>query len=214
MVGRRHSTRRAHAAETEDPAALLNHVLEPRLVAQIGAHPHTGSSAQKAQGLEIEVALAKRSGASVFVAEIRLEPVALLCAVDGVADISAGEGETKEDKLHQEPGPASAVAVPRHAARRLAWLGGAGARGLAGVALVQVLGLDGDDVEVVAQLACLGAEAEVCDGRDFEVGDLEAQGVFVLGLVLQLELEERVLEVGQAGFGGDLGVADAAGLEG
>jgi hypothetical protein len=46
-----------------------------------------------------------------------------------------------------------------------------------------------NDVVVVRELACLGGEAEVCDGRDFEVGDLEALRPFAFGLVLELELE-------------------------
>lgn len=65
---------------------------------------------------------------------------------------------------------------------------------------------------VVGELACFGGEAEVGDGRDFEVGYLEALRPFVGGLVLQFEAQVLVLEVGQARFGGDLGVADSAGL--
>jgi hypothetical protein len=147
-----------------------------------------------------------------------LEPVALAGAVDGVAHITAREHETEDDEFHEEPGPATATAAPavlllaRGAGRRLTGLGGG--RALARVALVQVLRLDGDDVEVIAELARLGAEAEVGHGGHFEVRELEAEGVFVLGLVLQLELEELVGEVGEAHLGGDLGVADAAGLDG
>jgi hypothetical protein len=213
VVGGCDASRRARASEAPNATALADDLVEPRLSSQIRAHPHTASSAQHARGGEIEVALVKRRRRSV-VTTGPLEPVSLLCAVDGVADVGAGEGQTEQDKLDQEPGPAAALPVPRHAARGLARLGGAGAGGLAGVALVQVLCLDGDDVEVVAQLASLGAEAEVRDGRDLEVGDLEAGRVFVLGLVLQLELQERVGKVGQTGLGGDLGVADAAGLAG
>lgn len=71
---------------------------------------------------------------------------------------------------------------------------------------------NGDDVVIIVELASLSTEAEVSDGRDLEVGDLEALGPFVFGLVLELEAEEFVLVVGEAGDGGDLGVADAAGL--
>lgn len=90
--------------------------------------------------------------------------------------------------------------------------GGAGAvvRIGARVALVQVERPDGDNVEVVVEFACLGGESEVCDGRDFEVGDLKAGGPFVFRLVGELKLEILVLEVGQATLGGDVGVADAA----
>lgn len=214
MVCRCYRARRTGSTDTTESATLGDHLAEPSLRRKIHAHPHTASSAKDARRSKVEVTLVELLCAGRFIPEIRLEPVALLCAVDGESDIGAGQRKTKQDKLHQEPGPAAALAVAAHAARGLAGLGGGRTRGLAGVALVQVLCLDGDDVEVVAQLACFGAEAEVCDGRDFEIGDLEARRVFVLGLVLQLELEERVLEVGQARFGGDLGVADPAGLEG
>lgn len=78
--------------------------------------------------------------------------------------------------------------------------------------LVEVQGLDRDDVVVVGELAGLGGEAQVGNRRDFEVGDIEALGPVIFGLVLQLELERLVLEVGELGLGGDLCVADAAGL--
>jgi hypothetical protein len=65
---------------------------------------------------------------------------------------------------------------------------------------------------VVGELAGLSAEAEVCDGRDFEVLDLEALGPFVFGLVLEIELEGLVGEVGEASFGGNAGVTDSTSL--
>jgi hypothetical protein len=65
---------------------------------------------------------------------------------------------------------------------------------------------------VIAEFAGFCGEAEVCDGRDFEVGDLEACGPFVDGFVLEFEFEVLVGEVGEFGNGGDLGVADASGL--
>lgn len=78
--------------------------------------------------------------------------------------------------------------------------------------LVEVKGLDRNDVEVVRELASLCREAKVRNGRDFEVGDVEALGPFILGLVLELELQGLVCEVGELGFGGNVGVTDAAGL--
>lgn len=181
---------------------------------QRGAGPQAGAAAEEAARGPVEVALVEgRGGGARRRGAARLEAVSLACAVDGVADVGAGEGEAEEDELHEEPGPAAGLLLARHARGRLAGLGvGRGGR-LAGVAAVQVERLDRDDVEVVRELARLGGEAQVGDGRDLEVGDLEAEGVLVFGLVLQLELEERVLEVGDAGFGGDLGVADAAGLD-
>jgi len=119
-----------------------------------------------------------------------LEPVALPRAVDGESDVSARQCEAEEDKLHQEPGPAAALLLACHAGGSLAGLCGSRTSSLAGIALVQVQCLDGNDVEVIAQLACLGAETQVGDWRHLEVGDLEAVRVFVFGLVLELELEE------------------------
>jgi hypothetical protein len=65
---------------------------------------------------------------------------------------------------------------------------------------------------VIREFACFSGEAEVCDGRDFEVGDFEALRPFAFGLVLELEAEVLILEVGQTGDGWDLSVADATGL--
>jgi hypothetical protein len=43
--------------------------------------------------------------------------------------------------------------------------------------------------------------------------DFETLRPLAFGLVLQLEAEVLVLEVGEAGDGGDVGVADATGLD-
>lgn len=80
--------------------------------------------------------------------------------------------------------------------------------------LVQIRCVDGDDVVIVRELARLSGEAQVSDGRDLEVGDVEAFGPFAFGLVLEVEFKRLVGEVGETGFGGDVGVADSAGLEG
>lgn len=69
---------------------------------------------------------------------------------------------------------------------------------------------------VVAQLAGLGRETQVCDGGNGDVGILsgktEALGPCVFGLVLQLQGQRLVLEVGKAGFGGDGGAAETTSL--
>ncbi len=65
---------------------------------------------------------------------------------------------------------------------------------------------------VVAQLARLGAEAEERNlGYRWGLIRLEAQGPFVLGLVLQLQFQVLLLEVGQAGLGRNVRVANAPG---
>jgi hypothetical protein len=65
---------------------------------------------------------------------------------------------------------------------------------------------------VVGEFASLGGETEVGDGWDFEVLDLEALRPFAFSLVLQLEAQVLILEVGEARDGGYVGVTDAAGL--
>lgn len=145
---------------------------------------------------------------------IHLEPIPLPRPVNRKAHIRARKRQSEENKLHEKPAPAAALAWPfaRHGARRFPARRRRLLRRTARVLLIQVMCPDRGDVVVVGEFAGFGAEAEVCDGRDFEVWDLEAGSPFVDGFVLQLELEVLVLEVGQAGFGWDLGVADAAGL--
>ena len=58
------------------------------------------------------------------------------------------------------------------------------------------------DVVVVGQLAGLGAESEVVDGREFEGTGLEAVGPFVGSFVLQFDSEGLFLVVGETDFGG------------
>jgi hypothetical protein len=70
-----------------------------------------------------------------------------------------------------------------------------------------------NDVVVIRQLTGFGGETEVCDRRDLEVGNVEAGRPFVDRLVLEFKLEVLVLKVGEFGNGGDLGVADASGLD-
>lgn len=70
---------------------------------------------------------------------------------------------------------------------------------------------------VVAQLARLGGQAEVGDGGDVDVvfrrGQREAVGPGLVGLVLQVEGQGFVLEVGQARFFGSTGgVTETASL--
>jgi hypothetical protein len=69
-----------------------------------------------------------------------------------------------------------------------------------------------NDVVVVGKLAGFGGEAEVCDGWDFEVGDVEALRPVTFRLVLHLELEGLVLEVGELGDGRYLGITNATSL--
>ena len=97
VVRRRHAPRRAHATDTVEPAAPLHHLVKPRLLVHIGTHPHTASAAEEAARSPVEMALVERLACLRVSAP--LEPVSLSCAVDGVADVGAGEGQTEEDKL-------------------------------------------------------------------------------------------------------------------
>lgn len=78
---------------------------------------------------------------------------------------------------------------------------------------IQILRLHDDDVEVVGELARFSAEPEVGDGGNGDGGGFEAEGPFFGRFVLEFELEGLVLEVGQAGFGGDVGAADTPSLQ-
>jgi hypothetical protein len=57
--------------------------------------------------------------------------------------------------------------------------------------------IDGDDVVVVGKLAGFSAKAEICDGRDFDVGDGKAEIPFSLVFsTLRANLEDLVVNVG------------------
>lgn len=77
---------------------------------------------------------------------------------------------------------------------------------------VEILRLDSDDIMVIRELAGLSGESKVGDGRNFKVGNVEAFSPFVFGLVLEFEFEGFIGEVGDFGFRGDIGIANAAGL--
>lgn len=149
--------------------------------------------------------------AGKFSPKVRLEPVSLSGAVDGEPNIRSSKGQSKQHKLEQEPAPAAAAAAvlwPRCAAScLLAGLGGGSA-----VLHVKVLRAHANDIVVVRQLTSLRRKAEVGHRGHFVVLDFEALGPFIFLLVLQLELEGLVGEVGKAGFRGDSGITDTPGL--
>jgi hypothetical protein len=143
-----------------------------------------------------------------------LEPVSLLRPVDSVSNIRTRKRKSKQHEFHKEPCPAPLILLlPRHTACRLLASVGIDTRIGTRILLVQVMRPYRNDVVVVGQLTGFSGETEVRDGRDFEVGNIEACCPFVDGLVLELEFEVFVLEVGEFGDGGDLGVADASGLD-
>ena len=70
---------------------------------------------------------------------------------------------------------------------------------------------------VVTQLTSLGGETEVSNGWNGDVGfvgvEIKALDPGVFGLVLQLEGQGLVLEIGETGLGRDGGVTETASLE-
>lgn len=93
-----------------------------------------------------------------------LETISLPRPVHCEADIRTGKRQTKEHKLDQEPCPAASAAatllLPCHGRSGLATLARSRGRGrAAGVLLVQVERLDGDDVVVIGEFTGFGAEA-------------------------------------------------------
>ena len=141
-----------------------------------------------------------------------LEPVPLPSAVDCESNIRARNRQPKQHKLHKEPAPAPSA---------LSTLDRGGAtfrarccrcRIASGVVLVEIERLNTDDVVVIGELARLGGETDVGNGWDLEVWNFEALGPLVFSLVLQVEFEGFILEVGEPGLGGDLGVADTTSL--
>ena len=133
----------------------------------------------------------------------------MLGAVRSVPNIASNNHSEEQNSLEQEPSPAALLltALDATSVTALARAGTAATAAAAATNAVQVLGLDGDDVVVVAELTSLGREAQVGDRGDGNVvlggGQLEAGDPAVLGLVLQVQGQGLVLEVSQAGLGRD-----------
>lgn len=93
--------------------------------------------------------------------------------VDRPAKVSTNNRTEEQNDLEEEPRPATAALLLRGTGAAAA-LTAAIVRGTTATAVaaerVQVLGLDGDDVVVIAQLASLGGETEVRNGGNGKVG--------------------------------------------
>lgn len=78
---------------------------------------------------------------------------------------------------------------------------------------IQVLRLERDNIVVITQLTGLGGETQVSDRRNGDVRVLgvegEAVGPGILRLVLQVQSQGLVLEVGKTELSGDGGIAEA-----
>ena len=138
----------------------------------------------------------------------------LVCSPRRVANIASSNNQEEEYDLHEEPCPATARLWWRRFPSSSATRGGAAGR-LRGV---EILGVDGDDIVVVAQFTSLGGETQVSNRRNSDVGvfgvKVEALDPGILGLVLKFQGEGLVLEVSETGFGGNGGVTETASLNG
>ena len=125
MVRRRHSPRRTQASDTTESASPLYDFIEPTLLVQVCTHPYAASTAEEPIYGKIKVPLVKglcRKPVMCLRVSAPLEPVSLLCAVDGESEVRTRERQTKQHKLHEEPRPTAALPLSRHAACRLAGL--------------------------------------------------------------------------------------------
>lgn len=107
--------------------------------------------------------------------------------------------QNKRHNLHEEPSPPTALSpLPFHPRTSLllplTWVHFY-LRRLPNL-FIEILRFYGDDVEVVRELTCFGAEAKVGDGRDGDGTRFEAEGPFLGGFVLEFEFKGLVLEVG------------------
>ena len=101
--------------------------------------------------------------------------VPLLSPVGSPSHISACNSQEEQNNLDKKPSPATAATFLLGSLDMALIFGGAG-RSTAGSGgasnAVQVLGLERDDVVVVAQFTGFGGETQVRDGRDGNVGFL------------------------------------------
>lgn len=140
----------------------------------------------------------------------------MLGAVRSVPDITSHNHSKEQNSLEQEPSPAALLLTALDTASVTALARAGRAATAAATNAVQVLGLDGDDVVVIAELTSLGREAQVGNGGNSDVvlggSQLEAGNPAVLGLVLQVQGQGLVLEVSQAGLGRDGGATETTSL--
>lgn len=140
----------------------------------------------------------------------------MLGAVRSVPDITSHNHSKEQNSLEQEPSPAALLLTALDTASVTALARAGRAATAAATNAVQVLGLDGDDVVVIAELTSLGREAQVGNGGNSDVvlggSQLEAGNPAVLGLVLQVQGQGLVLEVSQAGLGRDGGTTETTSL--
>lgn len=126
----------------------------------------------------------------------------VLRPVRRISDIRASNHRKEKENLEKEPRPAALslltctmlAILPQPAAARLPRLWRPCRR-----RIIQVLRSDADDVVVIRQLTRFRREAQIRHGRNHRrVLLLKAQNPLILCLVLQLQLQDLILEVGQS----------------
>lgn len=113
----------------------------------------------------------------------------LRASVHRISDISTPADYPKKNNFYKKPAPSSALLSSIGIVGPSLLFAPLALRAFDRLTGVQVLGLDGDDVEVVTQFAGLGAEAEICYRGDCDRAVLEAQRPQLFGFVLQFQLE-------------------------
>lgn len=114
-----------------------------------------------------------------------------LGAVDSPSKVRTDNSTKEKDHLEEEPRPAALLLRTRFVTGTTTATIFSAVGGLvteATLDMVQVFGLDGDDVVVVAQFTCLGGQAQVGDRRNSDASlirsQTEAVGPCILRLVL------------------------------
>lgn len=132
-----------------------------------------------------------------------------LGTVSSVAHVCTAAGKEEQDDLGEEPSPAAAL-LGNVTLDVSALVVRSRSVGRAAGAVVQVLGGNRDDVVVVAEFAGFRAESKVGDVGDLgRVVDLEAGCPLIFFLVLEVEFELLVLDIGETHLGGNAGVSNA-----
>jgi hypothetical protein len=130
-------------------------------------------------------------------------------------NIATRNNQTKQHKLEQKPTPPTTASLfLRILIRFIRILAVIFRCTRSTTGRVQVFGFHFDDVVVIRQLASLSGETEVSHAWQLDVRDVEAGGPFVFFFVHEFDLQGFFGEVGYAGFGGDVCVAETACLEG
>ena len=145
-----------------------------------------------------------------------LKPISLFGSIDCEPNICARQRQSEEDKLHEEPSPASTALLLDHvtacfatsSTRELWFL----TTTLFLIHFVEIVASDPYDVVVVCQFTGFGGKTYIRNGWDLEIFNLETLGPFIYSLVLDFEAEKLVLEVRKARLGRELGISNATSL--